>query len=89
MIYILNPNKFPGNEIKSIPQTSFIKFHAVFEKKSFYGVSLKKDQRGIIYHSIGVNGARYDQFNIDSLFCEQGKSAEMINYHRQHDFYKR
>lgn len=30
---------------------------------AFYGVSLeKRDTPGVIYHSIGVNGARYDQF---------------------------
>ena len=39
---------------------------------SFYGVSLeKKDSSGILYHTIGVNGARYDQFNKDELFRKQ------------------
>jgi lysophospholipase L1-like esterase len=38
---------------------------------SFYGVSLETGQRGIIYHSIGVNGARYDQYNQTPLFWQQ------------------
>lgn len=37
----------------------------------FYGVSLENSLPGILYHSIGVNGARYDQYNIHSLFWQQ------------------
>jgi lysophospholipase L1-like esterase len=40
-------------------------------KKEFYGVSLENDSSGIIYHTIGVNGARYDQYNIADLFWQQ------------------
>jgi lysophospholipase L1-like esterase len=39
--------------------------------KEFYGVSLENSNPGIIYHTIGVNGARYDQYNIASLFWKQ------------------
>lgn len=39
--------------------------------KEFYGVSLENSQPGIIYHTIGVNGARFDQYNIASLFWKQ------------------
>jgi lysophospholipase L1-like esterase len=39
--------------------------------KSFYGVSLENDEPGILYHTIGVNGARYDQFNKAGLFWRQ------------------
>lgn len=38
---------------------------------SFYGVSLENDQPGVLYHNIGVNGARYDQYNIAPLFWKQ------------------
>ncbi len=39
---------------------------------SFYGVSLeKKGASGVIYHTIGVNGARYDQFLTSDLLREQ------------------
>ncbi len=41
---------------------------------SFYGVSLeRKDAAGVLYHTIGVNGARYDQYTNNSLFWEQLK----------------
>lgn len=39
--------------------------------KEFYGVSLENENPGIVYHTIGVNGARYDQYNIASLFWKQ------------------
>lgn len=39
--------------------------------KSFYGVSLQNDEAGVLYHSIGVNGSRYEQYNIASLFWQQ------------------
>ncbi|MET0638109.1 MAG: GDSL-type esterase/lipase family protein [Chitinophagaceae bacterium] len=37
----------------------------------FYGVSLENSSPGVIYHSIGVNGARYDQYNNATLFWHQ------------------
>lgn len=37
----------------------------------FYGVSLENRNAGVIYHAIGVNGARYDQYNKASLFWKQ------------------
>ncbi len=41
---------------------------------SFYGVSLeKRDTPGVLYHSIGVNGARYDQYVQNDLFWDQLK----------------
>ncbi|HEY6505022.1 MAG TPA: GDSL-type esterase/lipase family protein [Chitinophagaceae bacterium] len=39
--------------------------------KWFYGVSLENSGPGILYHTIGVNGARYDHYNIAPLFWEQ------------------
>jgi len=41
----------------------------------FYGVSLeRKDTSGVIYHTIGANGARYDQYGGSELFWEQLKA---------------
>jgi lysophospholipase L1-like esterase len=38
----------------------------------FYGVSLeKKEAPGVIYHTIGVNGAEYSSFNNAALFWQQ------------------
>jgi lysophospholipase L1-like esterase len=48
--------------------------------KSFYGVSLENDQSGILYHSIGVNGARFDQYNKASLFWKQLPALEADLY---------
>lgn len=39
--------------------------------KEFYGVSLENSGPGVLYHSIGVNGVRYDQFNTASMFWQQ------------------
>lgn len=39
--------------------------------KEFYGVSLENSRAGILYHAIGVNGARYDHYNAASLFWKQ------------------
>jgi len=39
--------------------------------KAFYGVSLENSNAGVLYHTIGVNGARYDQYNDASLFWQQ------------------
>lgn len=51
--------------------TSFSLSLASADTKNFYGVSLENSNPGIIYHTIGVNGARYDQYNIASLFWKQ------------------
>ena len=39
--------------------------------KEFYGVSLENDNPGVLYHTIGVNGARYDHYNKAPLFWQQ------------------
>jgi lysophospholipase L1-like esterase len=39
--------------------------------KEFYGMSLENSNPGIIYHTIGVNGARYDHYNRAELFWRQ------------------
>ena len=38
---------------------------------AFYGVALENGHAGIVYHTIGVNGARYDQYNNAPLFWKQ------------------
>jgi lysophospholipase L1-like esterase len=39
--------------------------------KIIYGASLENSDPGIIYHAIGVNGARFDQYNLADLFWQQ------------------
>ena len=67
-LYEINLNT-PANNFMIVSDTSV-------QNKYFYGVSLEKNQPGIIYHSIGVNGARYDQYNSDSLFWKQLPALE-------------
>ncbi|MBK5270999.1 MAG: hypothetical protein JJE22_08300, partial [Bacteroidia bacterium] len=52
--------------------TGFTLSSIPFDNSSeFYGVSLENSNPGILYHTIGVNGARFDQYNIASLFWQQ------------------
>lgn len=37
----------------------------------FFGVSIENDSPGILYHAIGVNGARYEQYNNAPFFWKQ------------------
>ncbi len=54
------------------PAGSFILSSLPGERiKEFYGVSLENDHPGVLWHTIGVNGARYDQYNIASRFWQQ------------------
>ena len=39
--------------------------------KIIYGASLENNNPGVIYHTIGVNGARFDQYNLADLFWQQ------------------
>jgi lysophospholipase L1-like esterase len=39
--------------------------------KKLHGVSLEKAAPGILYHTIGVNGARYDSYSNAALFLQQ------------------
>ena len=39
--------------------------------KEFYGVSLENSGPGLLYHTIGVNGVRYDQFNVSPIFWQK------------------
>ncbi len=63
------------------PSTGFILSTMPSNKDHhFFGVSLENDNTGIIYHSIGVNGARYDQYNKTPLFWDQlpGLEADLF-----------
>ena len=47
--------------------------------KEFYGVSLENNNPGVLYHMIGVNGARYDHFNAADLFWKQLPISQILN----------
>jgi lysophospholipase L1-like esterase len=55
----------------STPANSFSISSPQGTLKQFYGVSLEKNDPGIIYHSIGVNGAEYWQYNNSPVFWQQ------------------
>ena len=40
------------------------------------GIVLENDQKGIIYHTIGVNGAHFSDYNKSDLFFEQISALE-------------
>lgn len=40
-------------------------------EKIFYGASLENNKPGVLYHSIGVNGAKYDSYSNAPLFLQQ------------------
>ncbi len=50
------------------------------ESNDLNGLVLENDQPGIVYHTIGVNGARYSDYNKYPLFFEQleGLEADLI-----------
>lgn len=41
---------------------------------TIYGISLENGRKGILYHSIGVNGARYEHYNAASNFAKQAQA---------------
>jgi lysophospholipase L1-like esterase len=49
-------------------------------EKYLYGISLENNMPGLIYHSLGVNGARYEQFNNTPLFWNQLSSLNADLY---------
>ncbi|MCS4239687.1 LysM repeat protein [Myroides gitamensis] len=48
--------------------------------KDINGIVLENDQAGIVYHTIGVNGARYSDYNKYPLFFDQleGLEADLV-----------
>lgn len=49
-------------------------------RKSLYGILVKDTAAGVLVHTIGVNGARYDQYNNASLFWQQLPALEADLY---------
>lgn len=55
-----------------LPATSFTLTSLLPDTlRSFYGVSLQRNTPGILYHTIGVNGAKYQHYNNTPLFWRQ------------------
>lgn len=72
----INPdNSYEDNQIVLRHKTNSINISRAPSDSSgfdFYGISLeKKNASGIIYHTIGVNGAEFASYNKSPLFWEQ------------------
>jgi len=54
------------------PVSSFsLTSHSAGNLQSFYGAILENNEPGVLLHTIGVNGARYDHYNNQPLFWQQ------------------
>lgn len=54
------------------PSTGFfLTNNSAEDPYSLYGVSLLNGQPGLLYHTIGVNGTRFDHYNKANLFWQQ------------------
>lgn len=74
--YIIDPrnaNKFNAYTIHldSAIRSVSLSAEATSIEKIFYGLSLENSEGGLIYHTIGVNGAQYQQFNDAPVFWNQ------------------
>jgi len=58
-------------QLKERISTASFSLKTFEENASFYGVSLENSKPGILYHTIGVNGARFDHYNGAPLFWQQ------------------
>ena len=68
-----NPPIHAEYNLKS-PASGFKLSFPTTDTIQFYGASLeKKDTSGVIYHSVGANGAKYSDYNKTSKFWEQLK----------------
>lgn len=64
-------NDYTSINLKSLTSTFKITFPAS-DTINFYGVSVEKNnEKGLIYHSIGANGAKYSDYNKTSNFWKQ------------------
>ena len=70
----------PGNSFDTAEVTLSMKTNTIslsgkspdFTAFTFYGISFEKNKAsGVLYHSIGVNGAEFASYNSDPLFFEQ------------------
>lgn len=68
---VLLPSPVTGFTITTDPSQS---------PQYFYGALLETDLPGVIYNSIGVNGARYDHYNSSKIFWQQLPALEADLY---------
>lgn len=73
--YTINQSTADGVETKEISLKDFatgFNISPLASAPSFFGASLeKRNNPGVLFHTIGVNGARYEQYNKEPLFWKQ------------------
>lgn len=70
-----NPNVNTINLIGSISQISVhaIKTNDKQTHAVIFGISLMNDKNGVLYNTVGVNGAQFKHYSKGQYFCEQTK----------------
>ncbi|WP_143310727.1 GDSL-type esterase/lipase family protein [Chitinophaga vietnamensis] len=67
----VTPTPFPGSSTISMATLSFLQQQQSFQARweggsgplTFYGAVLKNGHSGVLYHSVGINGAMYQHYN--------------------------
>jgi lysophospholipase L1-like esterase len=62
---------FKSNNLQNTVTINFTKTNVNQNKVLFHGFSLENNQTGILYHSTGINGAKYSDYNKPTLFTKQ------------------
>ncbi len=76
----MDEGKYPNTSQVNLPQLKnqisiySIRSQLKQSRSIIFGVSLENNQSGILYHTIGVNGARFKNYTQAQYFCTQTKA---------------
>jgi lysophospholipase L1-like esterase len=65
---------FSSSTKTSLINIYFQKTDSIQTNFLFYGAEIENEKNGVIYHSVGINGARYKDYSKSSEFCLQTAS---------------
>ncbi len=57
-------------------QLQVIKQREAQARATIFGISLENEKEGVLYHSVGVNGAKYKHYNAAEFFAQQVSALE-------------
>jgi hypothetical protein len=63
--------EFSSNKLTNEIEINFLKVDSTQSKATIYGFNLENNQPGIVYHSCGINGAKYTDYNKKTNFIQQ------------------
>lgn len=69
-------SKYIASKKVSQVEVQLTKTDSIQSNFIFYGANLENDDNGILYHCIGINGARYKDYSKSSDFCAQTSSIK-------------